>query len=364
MSEPGFTSEVMKVLMTGVIRAVSLADIMWAKWREKSIDDNVMKMNECWGRPRDYVADKVSKTVCTRSEIVSVTGNVEKLVQRYESVIPQTLDGEMNKSENKVNSTTMTPIRRMLNGDTVCSTKFVTKSSVEEKKRLFCDILTEGRPNRIPTKVTKTNVRRTETPKSKKKIKKIGCVTPGKWMRDNIVSDLEQSVVTPGKMTENINIGRIYNEDIKEDDRDYPNKKIVQTCTNDVPEDQDTAKMTTSSHNKGVGGARKKTKTEVMLINTARKLKLKKISTMFDTIPVGATSIGMKPETNSNFGQTSEAIGVSWVGEKCTVQLAKAKCDDQSEGAVQEWPKRHLRFEGSLDCDWPGGGELGEKDRT
>ena len=122
--------------------------------------------------------------------------------------------------------------------------------------------------------------------------------------------------------------------------------------------------MTTSSHDKGVGGARKKTKTEVMLINTARKLKLKKISTMFDTIPVGATSIGMKPETNSNFGQTSEAIGVSWVGEKCTVQLAKAKCDDQSEGAVQEWPKRHLRFEGSLDCDWPGGGELGEKDRT
>ena len=206
MSEPGFTSEVMKVLMTGVIRAVSLADIMWAKWREKSIDDNVMKMNECWGRPRDYVADKVSKTVCTRSEIVSVTGNVEKLVQRYESVIPQTLDCEMNKSENKVNSTTMTPIRRMLNGDTVCSTKFVTKSSVEEKKRLFCDILTEGRPNRIPTKVTKTNVRRTETPKSKKKIKKIGCVTPGKWMRDNVVSDLERSVVTPGKMTENINV--------------------------------------------------------------------------------------------------------------------------------------------------------------
>jgi hypothetical protein len=33
-----------------------------------------------------------------------------------------------------------------------------------------------------------------------------------------------------------------------------------QTCTNNVPEDQDTAKMTKSSHAKGVGGARKKTK--------------------------------------------------------------------------------------------------------
>jgi hypothetical protein len=115
---------------------------------------------------------------------------------------------------------------------------------------------------------------------------------------------------------------------------------------------------------RGWGEQEKRRKTEVMLNNTERKLKLKTISTMFNTIPVSTTSIGIKPETNSNFGQISEGIGVSWVEEKCTVQLAKAKCDDQSEGVVQEWPKIHLRFEGSLDCAWPGDGELLEKDRT
>ena len=44
----------------------------------------------------------------------------------------------MNKSENKANSTKMTPIRRMFHGD------------IEEKKRLFCDILTEVRPDCVP----------------------------------------------------------------------------------------------------------------------------------------------------------------------------------------------------------------------
>ena len=48
---------------------------------------------------------------------------------------PDCLDGEMNKGEIKANSTTMAPIRRMLNSDTVCSAKFVTKSNVEEKKK-------------------------------------------------------------------------------------------------------------------------------------------------------------------------------------------------------------------------------------
>ena len=91
-----------------------------------------------------------------------------------------------------------------------------------------------------------------------------------------------------------------------------------------------------------------------MLSNTARKLNLKKISKMFKTIPVGATCNGENTEIKNTFQSTSDVVGVSWVGENCTVKETKAECDNQSEGALESGPKRHLGLGVAKDCDWRG----------
>ena len=59
-------------------------------------------------------------------------------------------------------------------------------------------------------------------------------------------------------------------------------------------------------------------------------LKLKKISSMFNMIQASTANIGRKYEANLNFGQTSEEIGLSWVGEKCTTQSYKGIYSFQS----------------------------------
>ena len=48
---------------------------------------------------------------------------------------------------------------------------------------------------------------------------------------------------------------------------------------------------------------------------------------------------------------------MSWDSENCKVQVAMTVCDDQSEGAGQVGPMRHLGIGGQLDCDWTGGPE-------
>ena len=92
-----------------------------------------------------------------------------------------------------------------------------------------------------------------------------------------------------------------------------------------------------------------------MLSTTARKLNLKKISKMFKTIPVGATCNGENTDIKNTFQSTSDVVGVSWVGENCTVKETKAECDNQSEGALESGPKRHLGLGVAKDCDWRGG---------
>ena len=161
-------------------------------------------------------------------------------------------------------------------------------------------------------------------------------------------------------MTLEVKPRRFVREDnVEEDLLCLEDKKISQTsqiCAEDLPRDQENSLRLNLSHTKGVGGARKKTKTEVMLGNTAKKLNLKKISSLFEPVRVGESKSARNITTGGNFVQTS-VVGVSWEGEKCTVQQTNTNCDSQSEKLAQEGPKRHLDFESCLDCDWAGGTE-------
>ena len=104
----------------------------------------------------------------------------------------------------------------------------------------------------------------------------------------------------------------------------------------------------------------KKTRTEVMLGNTARKLKLKKISSMFEPVCTGESKT--KTE-NADILHTLDK-GMSWAGAICTVQREDAVCVSQSGELEKGVTKRHLRFGGTLDYDWTEGAvkEIGLED--
>ena len=59
-------------------------------------------------------------------------------------------------------------------------------------------------------------------------------------------------------------------------------------------------------------------------------------------------------------GTSVSGGGVSWTGERCTVQCEDTECADQSEGATQTGLMNHLGFLGSTACDWTGGGVVGQ----
>ena len=103
------------------------------------------------------------------------------------------------------------------------------------------------------------------------------------------------------------------------------------------------------THKRG-GGRRKETRTETKLRKTAENLKLKKISSIFETVPMGEYTTLSKL-------QTSDFIGVSWGVENCTGNTASILCDNQWEKPEQGAAKRHLGFGGQIGCDWMGGAE-------
>jgi hypothetical protein len=111
------------------------------------------------------------------------------------------------------------------------------------------------------------------------------------------------------------------------------------------------------AHERGMG-ARKETRTEATLRNTARKLNLKKITSMFEQVPVGESKTQSR---NTYIQKTSDMNGVSWGGEMCTVQTESSNCDSQSEVQEQGGAKRHLGFGARMDCDWAGEFEKGNE---
>ena len=149
-------------------------------------------------------------------------------------------------------------------------------------------------------------------------------------------------------------------------DKNFMKVKFLEDVKTDKPRDLENSQkmlrgrpespLQTSSqekaHGKGRGGSKKETKTEAKLRVAARKLKLKKITSIFEPVPVGE-----RQETNrENILITLEKSGVSLGGEMCT-EHESTNCVSQSQGQGQVGPKRHLGLGEDLDCDWVGGSE-------
>ena len=128
----------------------------------------------------------------------------------------------------------------------------------------------------------------------------------------------------------------------------------------DILNQSEQPKRLKSDHAKG-GGPRKETKNEAKLRTTAKKLNLKKISSIFQPIPVGGR------EASSAVISSQQTLGLdrmSWGGETCTVQAGSTICASQSEMERQGVAKRHLGLGASLGCDWTGGLEQDLDGRT
>jgi hypothetical protein len=133
--------------------------------------------------------------------------------------------------------------------------------------------------------------------------------------------------------------------------------RTSQSKIQDIPSDYGEPYRPKIAHERGMG-ARKETRTEVTLRNTARKLNLKKINSIFEQVPVGESKTQSR---NSDILKTSDMNGVSWGGEMCTVQTGSSNCDGQSEVQEQGGAKRHLGFGATMDCDWAGEFEKGNE---
>ena len=93
---------------------------------------------------------------------------------------------------------------------------------------------------------------------------------------------------------------------------------------------------------------------------TARKLNLRKIEKYFSKqVSIGERKLTAKALTEYS-GEPVSGGGVSWTGERCTVQCEDTECEDQSEGATQAGLKNHLGFLGSTACDWTECGGSGQ----
>jgi hypothetical protein len=133
--------------------------------------------------------------------------------------------------------------------------------------------------------------------------------------------------------------------------------RTSQSKIQEIPSDYGQSYRPKIAHERGMG-ARKETRTEVTLRNTARKLNLKKITSMFEQVPVGESKTQSR---NTYIQKTSDMNGVSWGGEMCTVQTESSNCDSQSEVQEQGGAKRHLGFGARMDCDWAGEFEKGNE---
>ena len=151
------------------------------------------------------------------------------------------------------------------------------------------------------------------------------------------------------KVDKNVKKVKFLEEVISDESRDL---KTSQKMLRGKPEVQLQTSSQETAHEKGRGASKKETKTEAKLRVAARKLKLKKITSIFEQVPLGERQTNSRENTLITLGKS----GVSLGGEMCTAQES-TNCVSQPQVQGQVGPKRHLGLGEDLDCDWVGGAE-------